>query len=241
MNRFYPLESFMKLLFALFMSFFTLLYASVIGSVEKVEGSVKVKSEGSIKKSDVAAGYEMKNGDLISTSKGSSAILKLLDGSNVVLEESSTIFFDSAVNAEQKEGKIFYKITSRDAKNALKVTTPFAIIGIKGTTFIINADENNSNVKLKEGLIGVASIKEEFELYRKQVEEEFNKFMKEQQAGFEEYKKAQFEGVAEMTKEFDLQAGNTITFAGQKVQESGWSEKDDAEFKHFESLIGSVK
>jgi transposase-like protein len=232
----------MRRLFLVFVLFFaSLVSASVVGSVESVAGNVKVKSENSFKKSSVIAGLEIQEGDLITTSKEGSLLLKLIDGSTVVVDESSTIHFKMDNTIEQTDGKIFYKITSRDAKNSLKIATPFAIIGIKGTTFVVNATENAS-VSLQEGLIGVKSIKEEFELYRKKVQEEFNNYVSKQQAEFEQYKNAQNKyAVAESTKEFDLESGNRISFSGNRVNEDAWSKEDDAEFEHFQQLMNAMK
>jgi len=215
--------------------------SNIVGSVEKLKGNVKVKSEGSIKKSKVKAGLEIKAGDLIITSKSASAKIKLKDGSAVVLDESSSILFNSTYNAEQNSGKIYYKITSRDAKNSLKIKTPFAIIGIKGTTFIVNASKEDSSVALKEGLIGVASIKEEFELYRKEVKKQFEDFMAQQQAAYDEYKQVQKPGFVEKTKEFDLKEKRTVSFDGNKASEREWTKEDDEEFKYFEELMSSMK
>ncbi|NOR58348.1 MAG: iron dicitrate transport regulator FecR, partial [Sulfurimonas sp.] len=164
-----------KFLMSLFITLLSVTVASAsatLGSVELSKGNVKVKSEGSFKKSKVTKGLEIKKGDLITTSKNANAVIKLLDGSTLVLDSSSTLHFASANMAEQETGKVYYKITSRDAKNALKVKTPFAIIGIKGTTFIVDSGEKSS-VKLKEGVVGIQSIKEEFELYRKTVQAEY--------------------------------------------------------------------
>jgi len=230
-----------KLFISMVLFFATILSANVVGSVESVVGNVKVKSEGSFKKSKVLAGLEVKEGDLITTSKKGSTVIKLIDGSSVVVDVSSTIHFGDKDMIEQQGGKIYYKITSRSAKNSLKIKTPFAIIGIKGTTFVINATDNAS-VTLQEGLIGVKSIKEEFELYRKKVQEEFNNYVSKQQSEFEKYKNAQNKyAVAESTKEFDLESGNRISFDGNRVNEDAWSKEDDAEFKRFEQLINSMK
>jgi len=230
--------------FLLFMltAFFTLASASIsVGSVEKVSGSVKVQSENSIKKRNVSVGLEIQEGDLITTSKKGSALIKLRDGSSVVLDTSSTLHFKSSNSAEQTSGKVFYKITSRDAQNSLKIKTPFAIIGIKGTTFIVNTTANAS-VILKEGSIGIQSLKEEFELYRKKVQEEFNNYVSHQQSEFEKYKNAQNKyAVAESTKEFDLEAGNRVSFISNRVNEDAWSQEDDAEFEHFEKLLKAMK
>jgi len=232
----------MRNIFILVVVFFvTMLSAGVVGSVESVMGNVKVKSEGSFKKSKVLVGLEVQEGDLITTSRKGSLLVKLMDGSSVVVDKSSTIHFGDKNTIEQQDGKIFYKITSRSAKNSLKIKTPFAIIGIKGTTFVVNATENAS-VTLKEGLIGIKSIKEEFELYRKKVQEEFNNYVSQQQSEFEKYKNAQNKyAVAEVTKEFDLESGNRISFSGNKVNEDAWSKEDDEEFKRFEQLINSMK
>ena len=232
----------MRNLFIFIALFFaTLLSANVVGSVESVKGSVKVKSEGSFKKSKVVVGLEVKEGDLITTSKKASLLIKLTDGSVVVVDSSSSIHFQKDNLIAQDGGKIFYKITSRSAKNSLKVKTPFAIIGIKGTQFVVNATKNAS-VSLKEGLIGVASIKEEFNLYRKKVQEEFNNYVAKQQSDFQKYKNAQNQyAQVVVTKEFDLKAGNRISFNGNRVNEDAWSKEDDAEFEHFEKLINLMR
>ena len=225
------------ILLSIFMTMF--LYANVIiGNVEQLKGNVKVKNQGSIKKSRLRVGSEVKEGDLIVTSKNSSAVLKLLDGSVLALAESSSLHFNSKNSAEQNGGKIYYRITSRSVKNHLKIKTPFAIIGIKGTTFVVNATDKGS-VTLKEGVIGVASIKEEFNLYRKAVEEAYNKYIDNQMAEYEKYINQQSKYKEPVkTKEFDLPAGNRISFDNSSVHEDGWSEDDDKEFAYFESLIG---
>lgn len=234
-------------IFLIFISlaFFTVLNASSgIGSVEKVVGSVKVKHSKSFKKSKVKAGLEVKKGDLLTTSKKASLVIKLIDGSNIVLGANSSVNFKSSKDINQEEGKVYYKITSRDAKNSLKVKTPFSIIGVKGTQFIVNAPKDTMkkpSVALKEGLVGIESINAEFELYREQVKKQFDDFMAQQQAAFNEYKQAQQPGFVEKTKQFDLKAGKTVSFDGTKATESSWTKEDDEEFKKFEELIKTIK
>lgn len=222
-------------------SLFTLLSASaLIGNVESFKGIVKVKAEGSFKKSKIKTGSQIKEGDLVTTSKKSSAVLKLTDGSTVILDASSSIHFPSVKNAEQVSGKIFYKITSRDAKNSLKIKTPFAIIGIKGTTFIINSDKGSEALALKEGLVGVTSIKEEFELYRKDMMAKYNSYVDDQMSEFEKYKQGIKEPEPIKTKEFDLKQGNIVSFSGKKVKETAWQEKDNQDFAEFEKMMMEI-
>ncbi|MBL0707790.1 MAG: FecR domain-containing protein [Sulfurimonas sp.] len=234
------MKRFLLSIFVIFVCTTNISASSIIASVKSVNGNVKVKSEGSFKKSKVDVGLEIKKGDLITTGRKASAVISLNDGSTLVLDRSTTLLFESVKLTQQQKGKVYYKITSRDAKNAIKVKTPFAIIGIKGTTFVVTVGENSS-VKLKEGLVGIQSVKEEFELYKKQIETEYQNYLQEQLAKYQRFLNEQEEGLAEMTKEFDLKAGNTVSFNGQKVDEEAFTEDDEAEFKHFEELIGSIK
>lgn len=220
------------------MAFFTTLNASAVGYVKDVSGDVKIKRENSLKKSKVESGLEINSGDLITTANNSTAVLNLLDGSVLALDESSSLHFGNGSNLNQKEGRIYYKITTRDAANSIKVKTPFAIIGIKGTTFLVNATEDAS-VKLKEGLIGIRSLQEEFELYRKAIQDEFNDFVAKEESSFEKFKQEQNRGVAELREEFDLEAGNSVSFFKNIVSEKSFTQDDDAEFLYFEKLINS--
>ena len=215
--------------------FGTFLSASTLGIVQKVDGIVKVKHKDSIKKSKVKNGYEIQEGDIISTFRSSDAVLSLKDDSKVILKSKSTIAFIDADNIHQSGGKVFYKITSRDAKHKLKIKTNFAIIGIKGTTFIVGSDANDSYVALKEGLIGVESIKEQFRLYKKKVLDEYEAYVRKQQQGFKEFKEKGEEYVMEVTPSFDLHAGNVVSFEGDKAVENPLEKEDD--FSSFEELL----
>jgi len=219
----------------LFFLFGTLLSATTLGIVQKVDGIVKVKHKDSIKKSKVKQGYEIQQGDIISTYRAAKAVLSLNDNSKIALDAKASIAFLDGDNVEQSGGKIFYKITARDPHHKLKIKTNFAIIGIKGTTFIVGGDQNSSFVALKEGLIGVQSIKEQFNLYKKKVLGEYEAYVKKQQQEFEKYKEGANDYVLEVTKEFDLHAGNVVSFGEDKAVENPLEKED--EFSTFEQLI----
>ena len=233
----------MKLIFIAMFTFMFMLESlsanNIIGSIKKVNGNVKVKHEGSIKKSKVKLDYEISSGDLIVSARDASTVIALADGSILALSESSSIHFKSLTNAEQFEGKIYYKITSRDAKSSLKIKTPFAIIGIKGTNFVVDASQNKAII-LKEGLIGIRSLKEEFNLYRKKVLSEYEEYKRSQMSEYEKYKRAP--GAYELpvqTKEFDLEAGNSVTFNENRVNEDALTQENDSDFEYFETLINA--
>lgn len=230
-------------IFYFLIAMFYLLNASiVVGKVELLKGTIKVKREDSIKKKRVFSGFIINSGDLVVSSKNSNVKIKLNDGSVLVLDEKSSVHLNSMSSIEQKNGKILYKITSRDARNSLKIKTPFAIIGIKGTTFIVNSREDSAYISLKEGLIGVESLKEEFELYRHKIQKEFDDYVVKQENEFEKFKNAHKKyAEVQYTKAFDLKEGHHISFNEQRVKEDFIIDKYKEEFEYFEQIINDIK
>ena len=214
---------------------------NVVGEIDGLNGVAKVSRDGSVKKVNATKGMKLLKGDLLTTTSTASALLKLIDGSKVVLDRSSSIYFESINKAEQKSGSVYYKITSRSAGNSLDVKTPFAIIGIKGTTFIVNSEKNDNSIALQEGKIGISSMKEEFELYRKKVLEEYDNYKNQQQAAYEAYLRELTGDKPELLKSFDLKAGNKVSFDNKKVVESSFDQDTNASFGHFDELVKSMR
>ncbi len=213
----------------------TFLHANILATVEKVDGLVKIKKAASIKKIKAKEGMTLEAGDIISTYKNAHVVLKTKDNSAIVLDEKATLTMLSENEIAQNNGKIFYKIMKRSLKNRLQIKTQFAIIGIKGTTFIIKAEKQNKYVALKEGVIGITSIKEAFILYKKKVMDEFLRYKQQQIAGFEAYKNKFKNYTKTITKAFDLAAGNVVSFTKDGVIEDPLASKK--EFRFFERIL----
>ncbi|MFT7860403.1 MAG: FecR family protein [Sulfurimonas sp.] len=230
----------MKLFLMLMIASFSYIYAGVIATVEELQGNIKVKVANSIKKTKIKKGYEIQEGDILSSYKDSYAKIVLTDNSTLVLDADSIVRFKKLSQLQQDQGRIYYKITSKKAKNSLQVKTDFAIIGIKGTTFIIKAGEEDE-VLLQEGVVGINSIKKAFELYRKKVHAEFKDFKTKQMQGFEEYKSA-YSGYEKVisTSSFDLEKQNKLRFDDNIVKEDSFEIDDYQEFKYFEKLIDEI-
>ena len=232
----------MHIVLVLFLTFFSSFLSAnskdmkVVGKVESLVGKVKVKHDSSFRKKIVKQGLEIKEGDLITTTKKSSAVIRLVDKSVVVVDSNSAIYFGKDQKFLHSAGKVYYKMTSRNSKNALAIKTPFAIIGIKGTTFIIDA-KKQAKVTLKEGLIGVKSIDVAFKLYREKEKKEFNKYKHTEENQFKEYQKHESKHTIKYVKEFDLKSGNSLSFDGKEVKETKLNKKDKAEFSYYENLI----
>ncbi len=233
-------------LFLLVVLVFTSLYSSekvkkhYLGFVNNTKGIVKVLPDKSIRKKKISKGYEISAGDMILTYSNANAIITLNDGSKIVLDKGSQARFTSLNEIQHGGGSIYYHISKRGSNNSLKIKTQFAIIGIKGTTFIVNDSNDSKSVSLKEGLIGVASIKEEFELHRKKVLEEYERYKLQQELGFEAYKKAIEEDIVTNVNEFELSKGKKIDFSGKRVDENQFEADDSKKFDKFENILDAL-
>ena len=215
----------------------TMLAASKIATIEALQGKVKVKRADSILKVKASAGMEIAQGDMVITSAHSSAKIALEDNSTIIVDEDAILSFVSQSEIAQKEGRVYYKITHKKAHNKLQIKTDFAIIGIKGTTFIVKSSQDKE-VLLQEGVVGVQSIKEAFELYRAQVNAEFEAYKSKQQKGFEVYKYSHQTPI--ITDSFELQHNNKVRFDGNKVQEESFGEDENHEFAYFKQLSDAL-
>lgn len=225
----------MRFLLSVLLFAASLFSADQLATITKFEGSVKVLKAGEIKQNDAQPDQPLFEGDMVITSTGATAALLFIDKSKVVLDEKTKLKIDGFTQISQEGGKVFYSIQKRGSQG-LKVATNFAVIGVKGTKFMVTDDENNKQVSLKEGLVGVQSLKEEFELHRKKEMDEYEAYKRQMAGEFDEYKKELEEGFVEFVKEFDLQPNKSVSFNGNKVDESEMVEEIAKDFSRLESF-----
>jgi len=184
---------------------------NALAVIVQIDGKAKLLPNESIKKHKAKLGESLQAGDKLITYKDAKVILRLLDNSNIILNESSEITVISETSLEQESGEIYYKIKKRTKSKGLKVKTPFSIIGIKGTEFIVNT-ANDGQIALNEGLVGIESLRADFELHKKQIMDEFNEYKRKQDKEFAKYKNPTGEEVVSYVKEFDLEASHVLNF-----------------------------
>ena len=71
--------------------------------------------------------------------------------------------------------------------------------------------------------------------------EEFENYKSQQQTAYEQYLREQAGEQPEIVKEFDLDAGNKVSFEDNKVRESEFNDDTNASFMHFDDIINSMK
>ncbi len=212
----------------------------------KVEGKAKILSASSIKKRTVLADTLLFQGDKLITYADSTIIIKLADGSKLVLNEDSALTFVDEKSLIQGSGEVYYKIQRRAHLSGLTVKTPFSIIGIKGTEFIVEAKGKAGVVALNEGLIGIESLQAAFELHKQKIMSEYEAFKNRQMQGFEAYKAQADKEVVNYVKAFDLHASKLLRFTDasgcredceSRVDESDFTDTTAQRFASYQAMI----
>ncbi len=99
----------------------------------------------------------LKVGEAVHTEEDSSAIISFADMSTFVLCPESTIVFDTPPGRKSKirmvAGKIWANIKRMIKDGSMDITMNQAVLGIKGTTFVLEDDGKSSTLKVIEGSI----------------------------------------------------------------------------------------
>ena len=221
------------------------LETSLVAHIIKIEGKAKILSKSSIKKHKAKQGEALFKGDKLITYKQSKALVELEDGSHIILNEGAELTFVDKMTVKHEMREAYYKIKKRQSTQGFTVKTPFSIMGIKGTEFIVDT-QGNGVVSLNEGRIGIKSWNADFELHKSKLMADYEKFKNEQTSAFEAYK-AEFTGkTVSYVKAFDLEAGKTLYFSDadnckeaceSQVNEETISEDFRERFKMYKNML----
>lgn len=229
----------MKKVFAVLLFLGVWLYAAPFAEVKKVNGTAKVIHQGSIKKLKAKVGMSLEKGDSVITYRKAKVVLELHDKGKIVVDEQARLQLLSDEQFEQSGGKVYYKITKRGKAKGLKVNTPFAIIGVKGTEFVVTDSNKSHELALNEGLVGVDSAngKPFAHIDEDKVKAKMGSVNTpdQERAEFEAYKKELYAEFAEYVKEFDLKPGKKVRFVGNQAIEASQDSGDTQEFKRYMS------
>lgn len=227
----------MKYFIIAIMIFTASLQATTIGVIKKIEGKAKIQHQTSFKKKRLKAQQRVETGDTVLTYKDSKVVIELTDKTKIVLDSFAKLKLVSLDEYEQNGGKIFFKVTKRKGGKGLKVKTPFAIIGVKGTEFVVTDDNRSKALALNKGLVAVDSPdgKKFQHIDEDKVKGKMPATPKEVNAEFEAYKKEIYKEFSEYKSSFDLHPGKKLNFNGHQVFESSQNSDDQKMFKLYMS------
>jgi hypothetical protein len=127
----------------------------VRGAVQSVDGSLYAISGAETRL--VPAGYEIRNGDEIRTAKGSTAMVRLLDGSLVEMDERSDVSLSrgwKGATIHLDQGQVIVQ-AAKQRTGHLFVATDDGLVSVKGTIFSVNRGTKGSRVAVIEGVVHV--------------------------------------------------------------------------------------
>lgn len=214
------------------------------GRIVKYKGSVTIKnSKGKVRKPE-ASDYIALTDEEINTRSGGKAVVKFTNGSMTVIGENSSLGIEKPTLFAHLKGTILFSF-ARNAGPTRMVQTDSAVFGVRATSFVVNQDEDGDTLALKEGKVNVESPKGDFEIHRKKVKEELDAFKAEIEEGVKEMKE---EGEAfirqeqaefvEFKRSFLLDAQNTVSIKGNRVDQRPMDAADREAFHDLENFAG---
>lgn len=132
--------------------------ASVQGDLFRVEGAGVAP---------VAAGEAVGEGEELRTAKGSTALLRLADGSLVEMNERANLALDAGLSGntiELARGQVIVRAAKQRPRH-LYVESGDALVSVTGTIFSVNAGTKGSRVSVIEGEVRVAQARSDSVLH----------------------------------------------------------------------------
>ena len=127
----------------------------VRAEVQAVDGSLYV-AEGSTARL-IPAGYQIRNGDEIRTAKDSTAVVRLLDGSQIEMGERASVSISrrwKGTTIDLQGGQVIIQ-AAKQRTGRLYVATDDGLVSVKGTVFSVNHGLKGSRVAVIEGVVHV--------------------------------------------------------------------------------------
>ncbi|MCW8855226.1 MAG: FecR family protein [Gammaproteobacteria bacterium] len=218
---------------------------NIRGRIVKIQGHVYIVDDKNERIIPAKRKFLINNNETVVTEGNSKAVIQFSDGALSVLHEKSVLRVEKSGWLSQLSGKVYYifkKVLTRQPK---KVYTKFATIGIRGTTFIVDANEGNNMIALQEGGLNIESPDGEYGIRRQNKTESFSDFKDEYKSQvdsinkeYSEYKKQLANEFIEYKKSFDLKENYQVSFNDKEVDEKIITSDVSREFDEFSSFAG---
>lgn len=215
--------------------------------VIKTQGQVDIVDAKGQVRERARVGSVLNPGETIRTADNSKAAVRSKIGDTFILDATAAARVRSEKNAlEQLIGKVMYLFTpGLRVDRSVQVQT--AVIGIRGTTFVVNAEQGRAAVGLREGALEVGSTGEGFNVYQRKDMDEFEAFkqrdrekVKEMKKEYEKYRAQVKEEFVAFKKSLQLKANQSLSIEGDKAVISSLDEESVATMQRLEQFISDV-
>ncbi|MEW5904412.1 MAG: FecR family protein [Pseudomonadota bacterium] len=185
---------------------------------------------------------------VVTTGADGRAVVKAGAAGFLVVERNSRLEIartNGAANVfRQLSGMVFYALNRLRADSSpLQVHTATAVIGVRGTRFLVVEQAGRQEIGMRKGQVTVTSAREEFEIHRRQEQDEFaafrqeaNEAMARERRAFADYQAKNAREFVEFRREFQLGADRMVSFDGQRVTETALGEQTRREMEGLEQF-----
>ncbi len=222
-------------------------YAAETVEVVSAEGSVVESDTHGKANSPVQSKSILPAANILTTGPNARAVVRVGSDGFIVVGKNSQIEIDTTKDFSgffrQITGMIYYALNSlKGSRRTIEVRTETAILGIRGTRFLVTEMNGRNEIGMRKGLVSVTSPDGEFEIHRQKEQGEFDAFKHEGEVAiakekheFEEYKANSQREFIEYKREFGLEANRMATFDGKRVVDSPLSGEMKKELESFET------
>lgn len=210
--------------------------ADSIGSIKKFSGKVTLFDGTSprgtdISKSETAVFANNK----VATKRDSSVLVLTTGGDKVALGANAVATFTSTNKINPSAGKVVFSIKKRGGESGITVGLTTAVIGVKGTEFLVDMSEDGKcKVYLKEGSIAVESLEGDFSKHKAVVMDEYEAYIKQVTGEYDKYLEDLQKQYTEYVKSFTMTAGQAISIDGKDVNDVTFDEEANKAFELLE-------
>jgi hypothetical protein len=212
----------------------------IAGKVTRTKGKVYYHENNSVRSKRIKKGPQnLYVADIVRTKKDSKAFLTLTDDSKLVMDENSIIHFNGVKQISAEQGIVLFDIKKQGDLKGLKITTKTAVIGIKGTQFVIDTNNDSLKLYMKEGLVNVEAVNEGTFEHHLKSEQSYKDYLKDMLTSFSEYKKKQDEEFVEFVKSIDVPENKAISINGNKLEDIEIPDHIQEQFRLLDALTGN--
>ncbi|PLX69883.1 MAG: hypothetical protein C0603_02820 [Denitrovibrio sp.] len=177
----------------------------------------------------------------ITTKKAATAIIEFLNGDRVALSESSTLSISGIEEVKAEQGRAIFNIRKRGQASGFKVALKTAVIGVKGTQFLVDWSEGGKySVFLKEGNIECTPVEGQFKVYKEVIIDEYEAYVKKMSGEYEDYVEKLAEEFVEFVDSFEMKPGQAFNITGQDVRKVDYTPEIDKAFDIFDEMENAI-
>jgi len=174
----------------------------------------------------------------IATKRDSTAMIELVSGDRIALTEGAIMSILGNEEFKPWDGKVLFHIRKRGQASGVKVALKSAVIGVKGTKFLVSADKASGNydVFLKEGKIECLPAEGQFKMYKDVVMDEYEAYVKKMTGEFEDYLAKLEEDFVEYVDKFEMKPGDAFSVSGNEVRKVEYTKEIEDAFKILDDM-----